>query len=332
MLDSVGKLDKYKEKIISFLNSRGPSLPIEIAKNLGVSTIFASAFLSELFNEKKIKMSTMRVGSSPLYYLSGQEKQLENFIQYLNQREREAFYLISQQKVLMDEKQPPVVRVALRAINDFAIPIKVKRGESAVLFWRYHLCSEDEVIELASRLLEGEQKKEFAKDNSIEESAVFQTKEIYSLVPKDEQKIQKEVEVSADSSKASFELETQKEFEKKEVKKKIVKSLVKEESDFAKKVKKHILGKNFEFVKILSEKKRELVAVVSVETFFGKQDFLLVAKDKKTVSDNDLALAHQSAQNEKMPCLFVSPGELNNRAKEHLKAWRNLIKLEKIDF
>ena len=81
------KLIQNKETIISTNQSKGPSLPVQVAREANLSLLFASAYLSELYNEQKIKMSQMKVCSSPLYYIQGQEAMLENFIQYLNHKE-----------------------------------------------------------------------------------------------------------------------------------------------------------------------------------------------------------------------------------------------------
>ncbi|MCK4647770.1 hypothetical protein KAT24_02475, partial [Candidatus Pacearchaeota archaeon] len=129
---------EIKEKIIFVLKQRGPSLPVHIAKGTGLSILFASAFLSELLSERKIKMSHMKVGSSPIYYISGQEAQLENFAHYLNNKEKETFTLLQNKKILRDSEQHPAVRVALRSIKDFAMPFKKEEK----IFWRYYLTPE----------------------------------------------------------------------------------------------------------------------------------------------------------------------------------------------
>jgi len=87
-----------KEKILSIVNQKGPSLPAHIASKTGLSMLFASAFLSELLSEKKIKISNMKVGNSPLYYIPGQESQLENFSHTnLKSKEKECFSIIKRQ-------------------------------------------------------------------------------------------------------------------------------------------------------------------------------------------------------------------------------------------
>ena len=91
-----------KENILSYIKQRGPSLPVHIAKITGLSILFSSAFLSELLSERKVKISNMRVGSSPIYYIPGQENQLENFSRHLNTKEKEAFTLLQDKKILKD--------------------------------------------------------------------------------------------------------------------------------------------------------------------------------------------------------------------------------------
>ena len=93
---------ELKEKILSTFKQRGPSLPVHIAGATGLSILFASAFLSELFSEKKIKISHMKVGSSPIYFLPGQEHLLENFSQYIKGKEKETFLLLKEKKILKD--------------------------------------------------------------------------------------------------------------------------------------------------------------------------------------------------------------------------------------
>ncbi len=124
---------EIKEKIISILRKNGPGLPVHIAKEIESSILFTSAFLSELASEKRIKISYMKVGNSPLYYLSGQEPLLEKFSHHLKSKEKDAFILLKEKKIIKDSEQDPAIRVALREIKDFAIPFK----KDEEIFCRY---------------------------------------------------------------------------------------------------------------------------------------------------------------------------------------------------
>jgi len=151
-----------KEKIVSVIQSRGPSMPVHIANSTGMTLIFSSAFLSELVHEKKIKMSFMRIGSSPLYFLPEQEEQLENFSNYLRSKEKEAFAILKERKLVKDEELDPAIRVAIRGIKDFAIPLE-KEGKR---YWKYFTTKLEDIQEKPKEIekpVEVEKKQEETK-------------------------------------------------------------------------------------------------------------------------------------------------------------------------
>jgi len=302
---------QQKEKILSFLRLKGPSLPVQAAKAINTSLLFAGAFLSELYNEKKVRMSNMRVGGSPLYYLEGQVGMLESFIEHLNIREREAFLALKKEGVLEDEKQVPVVRVALRAIKDFAVPFRVRIEEDMKIFWRYFLLDEKEAISKVEKL----------------------------LVPRvdiKKEEVEKKIEKIEDNKKKVIELEVMKkkiDEKKEDVRKEIKKEKKKiksKESVFAKRVRDYLLAKDIEILESILESKKEFYAKIRIDMIFGKQEFFMVAKDKMVINEADIALGLQQAQTNRMPLLFVCNGKLNKKAEEHLKDWKSLIKIERI--
>lgn len=344
-MNDVEALNRNKEGILSSLRARGPSIPVQVAKVINTTPLFASAFLSELKDEKKVNVSHMRMGSSPIYYLPGQEAQLANFSEYLNQREREAFMLLKQEGVLEDDAQTPVVRVALRAIKDFAIPLNVRVDGETKTFWKYFTLSNSEASESISTLVNGPSQKE---DVSQKESETQNQEGAGKDARDDEQKDdvknvaeeEKTEEVKADKKEEIKEEEKKEVPQEKEEKK--VKNIFDEttkehkkpkttESEFSKIVKEYLEGNNFEVFEILAEKKKEFVAKIRAKDPFGPQDYYLIAKDKKNVTDNDLVVASQKAQSEKMPAAVMSNGNLNKKAQKHLEEWGNLVKFSKIE-
>ena len=133
-----------KEKIINFVKNKGPSLPVHLAKEINSNLLFTGAILSELLSDKILKLSHLKIGTSHLYMMPGQDLMLENFFHYLNTREKEAFSLLKEKSILEDDLQTPVIRVALRSIKDFALPFKSDNK----LFWRFFSVSEDKVRQL----------------------------------------------------------------------------------------------------------------------------------------------------------------------------------------
>jgi len=112
-------LDDHKKKIIGFIETRGPCLPIHISGYLKLDTLLAGAFLSDLLSDNQLRISNLRVGNSPVYFIKGQEIQLEKFAQHLNGKEKEAYNLLKEYGVLNDRLLLPAIRVALRSIKDF---------------------------------------------------------------------------------------------------------------------------------------------------------------------------------------------------------------------
>ncbi len=297
-----------KEKILSIIQKNGPSFPVQIARAINVSPLFTSVFLSELFEDNKLKMSHMKVGSSSLYFLPGQESQLENFIEHLNQREKEAFSLIKSSLVLEDGRQTPVMRVALRAIKDFAIPFKITSNNAEMIFWKYFPLSDEEFDLKIQKILnpafippQKKPKQETKEEKSEESKQKPETNEEIKKIPEIPQ-------IKEPKSRKKKPEST---------------------SEFAEKLRDYLLAKDVEFLETILEKKKEFVAKVRVDTLFGKQEYYMIAKDKKKINETDLTLALQKAQTEKMPALILSPGEIDKKAHAHLKEWRNMIKFEK---
>ena len=284
---------EIKEKIVSFLKIKGPSLPVHIAKEIGMSILFTSAFLSELISERRIKISNMKIGSSSLHYLEGQESRLENFSQHLNNKEKEAFDLLKKKKFLKDSEVQPAIRVAFRAIKDFAIPFDTDEG----LMWRYFTVSQKEYTpkipetpkKLAAKKQESEQKQEQKQEPEK---------------PKPEEK-EKKPRKRKSSPKPS-----QKKNEK-----------------FFSKVKDFLNQKQIEIIEIEGFTKKDLILKVRK----NQRDYLLVAFNKKRVREADIIKAYKKAKDENLRYLILSLGEPLKKTQNLIEAAKSLAGIEKID-
>lgn len=287
---------QIKEKIINLLKRRGPSLPVHIAKEIDMSILFSSAFLSELLSEKRIKISNMRVGSSPLYYLSGQESQLEKFSQYLKNKEKEAFILLLERKILKDSEQEPAIRVALRQIKDFAIPFE--KGDK--IYWKF-LGTKEEI-----------KTKEREEDSKIEKrikEPIKENKEELDIFDKEKKEVQK------DEGR-----------EKKSFKKKVPKN-AKVNEKFFNRVKEFLVSKGMEITDIEGFSKSDVILRIKDKG----EEKLLIAYNKKRVVDNDILKAHKKAEELKLKYTILSKGEPTKKLSGFIEAIKNLEKLEKIE-
>lgn len=191
----------HREKLLSIVKEKGPLLPSQINKELRTNVLFASAMLSEMVQQKKLKLSSMKVGGSPLYYCDGQENSLEQFAEKLSEADRQAFTQLKSSKVLRDRDQDPHTRVALREIKDFAIPLEVNADGYSDLFWKYYLVSDGEAESLIRDYINSMEQKQ-AEQESAPAAEPERPKEVQATIgeveiPEAPQQEQVEVEAPA---------------------------------------------------------------------------------------------------------------------------------------
>ena len=296
----IQNLENSKDKILAFLKLNGPTIPIKISTHLGVDTILASALLADLLSDKEIKMSYMKVGNSPIYFLKGHEEKLQNFSNYLGGKEREAFELLKEKKILRDSNQEPAIRVALRSLKDFAHGFSV-RDE---LFWRYYLVGQEEATGKVESKIDIVPNKEIDKVPEKKVSVIEKVKQVFIGEDKKEEKpiIQKmeEKEESADNNLGSL-----KEIEKKNT------SL-----SFVTQVENYLNDSKFQIVRKITEKKKDYVSIIRLRNKEEIKDYLCICKDKKSLTENDVMKFLEEGKKEKLPVFAISSGDPNKKAQE----------------
>jgi len=285
-----------REKALGYIKQYGPVIPVQLSKELHTDILMAGAILSELVANKMVKITSVKRGGSPFYYTSGQEYKLQNLKEHLHEKEQEAYSLLSKEKVVKDKDVGPVLRVALRALKDYAIPITVTSRNGEELFWRWYLSSEQDVKKRVELLLTDavqEEKKEeiqtisYPQGEPQEKRIPLVQKEVIKEKPlpvREEKKILKPVEKPFDNLVRAY-------FTKHDF------SIVVEES---------------------VRKNREHSYVARIPSQIGKLDFYVKIKNKKVITPTDLSLAYSEGQLKKLPVLFISNGVLTKKAQENL--------------
>jgi len=307
-----------REKIVRFLRTRGPSLPVHIAKETGLSILFAGAFLSELLAEKEIKISDFKVGSSPVYFLKGQEHLLSKFTNHLNSKEREAHDLLKENKFLEDKSQHPAIRVALRSLKDFAIPFEKDKE----LYWRYHTASEDEIKVEEKIIIEKPEQQPITKTIDKETSPDRVTMTFNTKSPKENEL---DIFDQKQEKKQNHKKLKPKSPAKKPTKTKVVKTSSKKEEKFFLSVKDFLAKKQIELIDILGFSKSDLILKIND----GKEK-ILYAYNKKKVGESDISKAHKKAQEYNLPYIVLSMGEPNKKLSSFISAIKDLGGIEKL--
>lgn len=156
------------DRILGLVRQKGPLLPVQINKDIGVDVLVASAMLGELCDKRLLRLSKLKIGGSPLYFLPGQESKLMHFSDKLNEKDNRAYERLKSQGVLHDAKQDALFRTALRNIPDFAVPLEVNSQGVRHIFWKWYLLpNQDAEKKIMNKLGMGE-KKEDAKEEKKE--------------------------------------------------------------------------------------------------------------------------------------------------------------------
>ena len=291
--------NKVSRKVLEMVRLNGPVIPTQISSEIGVSSLIVSAVLSELVSNKVLKISSVKVGGTPLYYAPGQEEKLQNYTKYLHEKEVKAYDILKSELIMRDSLLDPVVRVALRNIKDFAVPVSVSDSGNKELFWKWYLLPD-------------------AKAEQIIKSRFQKAEEPASIPERKPGVPKKETAAGTPETKQPSGVSGQKKLSDSPKRKTPEKTVG--TGTFAKKVEDYFSRNRIEIVQKIENKKRsEEEFIVSVPSHVGTIKYYAKAKDKKTCNEGDLSTAFVQGQNRNMPVLFLTPGKITKKAEDMLK-------------
>jgi len=305
-----------KEDIVNFIQGNGPSTPIQVSKEIKMDSLFVSAHLSEMAANKKLKISSLKVGSTSLYYIPGQENQLENFVDSLNEKDKKTFSLLREKSVLREKEVDPLTRVSLKNIKDFAVPLKVSYGQDSEVFWKFYSLSNQDSEAIIKKQLSnksdntktGERKQEIPKPTPETQKQRHEEKEIH--VPSLEEKQKKPI----DKKPVEKQLNLKPKKETPKLRNEAV------ESKFLDEIINYFNQKKIIVIeKDIIRKNSEIDFTIRVPSAVGSLIYYCKAKNKKRINEGDLSSTFITAQSKKLPVLFLTKGELTKRAKDMLE-------------
>jgi hypothetical protein len=247
---------------------------------------------------------------------------LGNFSKFLNEKEKEAFNLLKEKKILSDEKQQPAIRVALRNLKDFALPFKKENR----IFWRFFSASE----------------RELEKTEEFEEKRKEEPKEILKPEPTP---VQEEIEKAKEIRKVSDEelsrIRLELEEKKKELEKIKQQILIKEKPARKAAKTRTKIRKNEEFLneikEILKSKNTQLLEIIQKDSkivfariILNNKEHLLAAFNKKKIENSDILKAYKKSIILNLPYYILSKGEPSKKTLEAINAFKNLADIELI--
>ena len=285
MLQEKINFEEAKNKALDFVRAIGPAMPTQVAKEIKIPPLFASALLSQLISEKSMKVSHLKIGGTPLYYIEGQKEKLLNFTNHLPNIEKEICERLQKEGIIADESVRLAEKVALRNIKDFSVPLSVKVGERKKIFWRWFELSQEDSLSKIEKLLR-----------------VYERKPIKEGV----KEVREEIKEGGAKEEEAREI-TKEEGDKPKPAK----------IDFSEKIKEFLANNK---VKILEEniirRNGEIEFMLQLNSSLGKMTFFAIAKNKKVLTPADLTLAYYRSQEKKLPLILLNSGRFTKKAEE----------------
>lgn len=277
---------EYREKILTLARTQ-PVLPSGVAKALNTNSIMAGAMLSEMCSKGLLKTSALRVGGSPLYLIPGNEAQLLNHLNSLNEKDRKTVELLRENKVIGEREADPLTRVSLTTIKDFAKPLTVTYNNQNETYWKWFEITDDEAKHHIGKKINPQPVKEQPKQETKKEIA----ESIQQERPKQETKV-----------------------DPAETKEKIPEK-PKPTGEFWQDILNFLKENNITLVQHEQiKKKTEYDMIVELDSPVGKLTYYCKARSKKKLTDADISAAYVTGQIKKLPTILLTDGELNKQA------------------
>jgi hypothetical protein len=308
-----------RDKVLTIVKMRGPLIPTELKRALGQGdTMLIGAMLSELSSKGHIKISKTKLGGTPFYYDPAQPEKLERVAEHLGEKDKRTWQLLKEKKVLRDTRQEALVRVSLRNLKDFALPLQINAPEGELLYWKYYLVSDNEAEQLIKEEL-GLVKKA-AVEPSVEERV---TEENAQQEPQQQESTstpqREELEKNDEKPLKKAEPEGSATHAPPEKQRRLGEEPVTEQMDdeFYMLVKRYFDENKIGIVsQEIIRKKSEIDFVIMMPTPVGNIEFYCKAKSKKKSNDGDLANAKLEGITRQLPVLYLTTGEVTKKAKE----------------
>jgi Mn-dependent DtxR family transcriptional regulator len=292
----------YRDKIRALAEQK-PVQPTEIAKTMSTDSMLASAMLAEMSEKQLLKVSNLKVGSSPLYYHPDHPEHLLNYVQHLNEKDRKTASLLQGKGIIRDKTQDPLTRVSLRNIKDFAKPLDVSIDGIKELFWKFYLLSDEEAAQKI---------KQSMQETKIEPSQE-QPKPARQRKPRTKKQPAEQQQLPAGAVQEAVPAQE------------TTPQSPAITDEFLQKLTAFFQNNNITVQEQTAiKKKSEYDFLLMLPSPVGQLLYYCKAKNKAKIAESDLSHAFVQGQIKKLPVLFLSTGALTKPAEALLKELKGL--------
>jgi hypothetical protein len=337
----MGALD-YRDRIRAMIEQK-PVQPTAVAKELSTNSMLSSAMLSEMSEKGLVKVSHLKVGSSPLYYHPDHPEHLLDFVQHLNEKDRRTVASLKDKSIMRDTALDPLTRVSLRNIKDFAKPLDVSINGVKELFWKFYLLTDEQATEHIKAMLQPQKEAETApaEQKAVKPRKPRVKKPKIAVEPQTQLKPadvapQAPASVASETKAAQETIATPAPAVKAPVAKPVeeqkpilpaeaASQALAGDDPFLQKLMGFFASNNITILEqVALKKKNEYDFVLSLASPVGQLHYYCKAKNKTKVGEADLSHAYVQGQLKKLPILFLSPGTMTKPAMDLIKELKGL--------
>jgi hypothetical protein len=311
----------YRDKIRSLAEQR-PVQPTEVAKELHTNSMLASAMLSEMAEKDLLKVSALKVGSSPVYYHPNHPEHLLNFVQHLHEKDRRTVALLQEKSVLRDQGLDVLTRVSLRTVKDFALPLEVSIDGVKEIFWKLYTLTDEQAAELIRQSLQPPEPAQEVKPAKSRKPRVRKPK-LQQTLTVAEPAVASEPVLPGEQAAATQAAPISPSVPQQETAAPV--SNVVSADPFLQQLTTFFTANNIKILEqVVLKKKNEYDFLLQLPSPVGQLHYYCKAKNKAKVAEADLSHAFVQGQLKKLPVLFLAPGQLTKPAQELLKELKGL--------
>ncbi|PIN75916.1 hypothetical protein COV18_01915 [Candidatus Woesearchaeota archaeon CG10_big_fil_rev_8_21_14_0_10_37_12] len=307
----------YREKILALVRTK-PVLPNDVAKELKTNTTMAGAMLSELCSNGLLKVSTVKIGGSPLYYLPENKHQLLNYLNNLNKEDKQTAERLQHEQIIREQDEQPLTRVSLRQIKDFAEQLIVAYEGKEETFWKWYALTDKEAEEKIKQILESKSKESRAESGGKQISPGLQA----SLKSKESEvnSLQLELEHLKPETGKETDKDTTQETKEKPKKEPKPKNVQTKQEDFWQTIEQFLQDNKIQLIeKNMTKRNTEYDLLIELPSPMGTLTYYCKARHKKSISPEDLSSAYVQGQLKKIPVIYLTTGKLTKKAEQHTR-------------
>lgn len=295
----------------------GPIVPSEITRKLETDSMIISALISELIKEGLVFYSHKKIGSSPLYYVKGQESKMRERLEpELNIAEKKIVEFFEKNKLMLKANLSPQQRYMVDDLRDFVTPLTLNiNGEDKIFYKHYSISTQTIYDELKKKKII----KKVKTDKSAPQSRLFDTPRKEFENKQDTKKVVEE-KFGENNEKKEEEYTPKVERLKDEV----------EYEEFDDLSEKFFTQYNLKVLEAESIRKNSEANFIVLTNYRIPQKYFVKYYKKKRISEKDINNAYTQSQLHKMPCIIITIGKLSKKSEESLEklgSYVNVIKL-----